>query len=140
MRTGCCKHFNGIQNNTCDAGVCYNDVTIDPDKPGRALRIPCMSEFRSGKKLDGEPAKCDKYQEPTKDEIAAFDAVIQAAVDRMTKCGPWIGRMKKAHPNGVSVAADTCPICGGIIRFGISSYNGHMRARCDTPDCINFIE
>lgn len=33
-----------------------------------------------------------------------------------------------------------CPICGeGEVRYQIQS-NGHMRAGCSTPDCVEWIE
>lgn len=38
MKAGNCRHFTGIQNDTCKAGVAYESVK---DKSVRPLRIPC---------------------------------------------------------------------------------------------------
>lgn len=43
MKIDTCKHFNGTRNTHCKAGVCYRDVTTDPDDiNGVAFRIPCI--------------------------------------------------------------------------------------------------
>ena len=33
-----------------------------------------------------------------------------------------------------------CPKCGKRIAFRVSSYNGHVHARCETLDCIAWME
>lgn len=33
----------------------------------------------------------------------------------------------------------SCPICKGTLYLGIS-YNGHRKGRCDTPQCVSWME
>jgi hypothetical protein len=33
-----------------------------------------------------------------------------------------------------------CPICGNTVRYWTSTYNGHLRVRCDTEGCIQMIQ
>jgi hypothetical protein len=33
-----------------------------------------------------------------------------------------------------------CPKCGKLLHYAISELNGHVRAKCDTPCCLCWIE
>lgn len=33
-----------------------------------------------------------------------------------------------------------CPCCEGELRYSVSGYNGHLRAKCDSPGCIEFMQ
>lgn len=52
--------------------------------------------------------------------------------------------IREKHPESNVFVKDTipCPLCNkGTVAFIISDhYNGHIHARCDTPDCINWCE
>jgi hypothetical protein len=95
MNRGTCKFYTGDHHNThCAAGVCYRDVTTEPDRlTGSAFRKPCIDweEFNRQHGKQGfdnqlqaeEWAKrghCDKREEPTDQEIADW----QAKMDRHT--------------------------------------------------------
>jgi len=41
MNEGTCKHFTGIMEKTCKAGVCYRDA-FNGKEAGIALRMPCF--------------------------------------------------------------------------------------------------
>lgn len=69
MKKGTCKHFNGCVNETCEAGVRYDDVTTEPEsRPGKALRVPCHSIpiFTAPSQLEQWERRgtCEKYEEP----------------------------------------------------------------------------
>lgn len=146
MRSGCCKHFNGSYHNThCDAGVCYRDVTPKPDEPGSAIRQPCRKpdddhDFRVLAET-GPQGVCNKYEEPTQEEIAADEAAWEAAKDRMFKSIPWTMKIKEANQGKNASGTDECPICGNVIHWSCAgAYNGHVHARCETENCLNFME
>lgn len=50
--------------------------------------------------------------------------------------GPW----KKGRA-GKTGQID-CPVCGqpAALRFSLAGYNGHVHARCFTPDCVSWME
>jgi hypothetical protein len=59
------------------------------------------------------------------DYIRARKAIILAAQGR----------------RGVSGRIDPCPICGiGPLAFAVASGNGHIRAQCETDNCVSFME
>jgi hypothetical protein len=35
----------------------------------------------------------------------------------------------------------TCPKCGGTLRFSVAiNYNNHVHGRCETSDCLTWME
>lgn len=58
-----CRHFNGIQNDACEAGINYRQEGIVPAKP---RGLACFG--------DVDPQPCSNYQPNTPVEIAAEEA------------------------------------------------------------------
>lgn len=90
MEIDTCKFYNGTLLNThCKAGVCYRDVTPDPDDTtGIAYRMPCI-DLGMYQKLHGRGlgmnevqkanydrrGHCDKREAPTIQEVEEHEAV-----------------------------------------------------------------
>jgi hypothetical protein len=152
MRPGTCKHFNGAHHNECcEAGVRYSDVTPDWDKPGRAIRLPCRNSLETytanpaaNESLSKEFAKrgtCPKYAEPTAAEIAEDEAETERLIARMMAVGPTMAKIKKEHAGQNWSGVLPCPVCGKANLHVVHvAYNGHVRAKCETADCVNFME
>ena len=131
-----CRHFNGIQNKTCEAGVNYDVLTED----GKYV-LPCKKNFIA---INRDPALCESFQTRTPEEATAYadrrlalmnrtlDACEAAHADAATK------GLRKGH-GGVS--SMPCPTkCGGILSYSVAGINGHMHARCETKDCVSWME
>lgn len=129
-----CRHFNGTQNDTCKAGVKYEDVR-DKDKRG----LPCFRDDLGGGK------HCDKCEFKTEAEVDAeveesnkrFQSTMtarKAIVDHLG--GPW-----KKGVGGASGAID-CPVCKipKALKFSRAGYNGHIHAQCATKGCVCWME
>lgn len=86
MNATTCKFNNGSFVNThCEAGVCYKDVTPDPDvNEGSAWRLPCSihtdRDFQNNGQRENYERRgtCEKFQLPTDEEIAQSDAEDEA--------------------------------------------------------------
>lgn len=145
-----CKHFNGTYHNThCEAGICYRDVTTEPDRlDGSGLRIPCRSEpiFNNPNQLEefAKRGTCEKFQFPTDAEIEADEAIWEEihrkSMERFTKIGPLVKRIKKDNKGKGNSGIAECPCCKGKLHWSIASVNGHVHMTCETDDCINFME
>ena len=125
-RLATCRHFTGIQNDTCGAGVEYRSVR-DTSGPGMA-RWPCTG--------DDCPIVCEKKSAFTAEEVDAQErrltetlAHIGAARAAIVKTGQQSGRVD-------------CPRCGGkgALRFTVSGCNGHVHAACKTTECLAWME
>lgn len=128
MRKGACKHFNGIQNDECAAGIRLDSI---PRIRTGGVSLPCL-------RADGKTA-CSKWEEPGDGELLAAEEDLKRLLLRLEQALPWINAMKAKFPNGTHREIDTCPVCGKTIAFRIAS-NHHMAARCETENCITFIE
>lgn len=140
-----CKHYNGSwHNKTCDAGVCYADVTPHPELPGSAIRQPCHRDYDKHAletfDLYGPPGICDKYKEPTAEERAEEEKAFEASLIRLQRSIPLINRIKQEHKGEDWVGYEVCPVCECAIWMSHAAMNGHVWGKCETEGCLNWME
>lgn len=122
---GRCCHFTGLQHDTCDAGVKYDDVKQD-------RRIPCLA-------WDANGATCEKAKWPTREEAEAEESAFEAAYARISTAMKAI-RALHGKQRGVA-GAMPCPNgCGGELRYSIAAYNGHIHGACSTEGCAQWMQ
>lgn len=146
-RQGTCKHFNGSHHNThCEAGMCYDQITPNASDPGSYYRMPCHRVFPDMKRAaevwaeHGTQGTCEKYEEPTSEDIAADDAAMEAAIARMKRTLPLCVRIKVEHEGENWKGVETCPECGGKLHLSHAACNGHVWGKCETEDCLAWME
>lgn len=69
-----CRHFNGVQNDACQAGVVYDEV-----QPA-GHHLPCLPHLVAKSKSKRPMGICDKCTFPTEEEARADLAEIDRAV------------------------------------------------------------
>ena len=129
-----CVHFNGIQNDKCEAGIEYR--TFRPEKPLGREWLPCLKA--------GECTSCEKRRWPTAEEVEAECQAMDRAIARTLSGLNAVAEdakkrgLGKGHGGAGQVA---CPVCGdGRINYSVSGYNGHRHAKCTTDECVSFME
>lgn len=125
-----CRYFNGVQNKTCKAGVNYDDV----------VPIPCIG-YRP---LDTvKQAECTKKSCWTREEAIKNEEEAEAATKRFFSgfkaAQEAAARLGLKKGNG-GTGTTECPVCKGVLRFSVASYNGHMWGQCDTKDCLSWMQ
>ena len=153
MKKGTCKFYNGDHHNKCcEAGVDYRSVTSEPDRlDGRAYRKPCVQwDNWKGSRGDGlspdqleewnKRGTCAQYQEPSAEEIDAYEAEMNAHIDKMKKAFAVIAQVKKAQKGKSWNGTVQCPVCGGKLHMTHAACNGHVWGRCETKDCVAWME
>lgn len=121
-----CAHFNGIQNDTCEAGVSY--------EPFRGS-LPCLKQFDKGLHV------CTSRRWITAEEAQAEHAEAEKAIARMNLALPLVSLFKAiTRDGGASSFSEPCPACQGTLRVQIARSNLHARVCCTTPGCIQWIE
>lgn len=150
MKHGTCKHYNGSFHNThCDAGVCYLEVTPDPDDiTGIHFRHPCfvrtpeqVAELNDGQReCYKRRGTCDKFEEPTDAEIAEEEAAFEKFADRFLLTLPLIQEIKESHKGHDWKGSEPCPECGGTLHLSHAAYNGHVWGQCETEGCLSWME
>jgi hypothetical protein len=120
-----CKHFTGIMDDVCEAGVRYDDVRETSTRP---YRLPC---------LDPE-LPCGARALPTRSEAEADRAETDASFERIRKA---LAAIREAAGGRRGVGGTiACPNCGGRLGYSIAGSNGHVHARCETPRCVSFMQ
>lgn len=127
MKKGTCRHFNGVQNETCKVGIRYDDFAF----PG----LPCIIKYRRS-----DLATCDRYEEPTDDEVAEWREYLDRRMEMHRKVGPAIVEIKRQHKGESWQGVIDCPCCGGRLHVSHAAYNGHCHGRCETDGCIAWME
>lgn len=123
-----CRHFNGVGNGKCEAGINYDDVQPLPCIPVSATTQTAQCALKSC--LTREEAEAERDRRDRRAE-EGFKAMTVAHNDAHEK-----GYIK-GHGGQSSVA---CPICEGTIRYSVASVNGHMMAGCTTKGCVSWME
>lgn len=125
-----CRHFNGVQNRTCKAGVNYDEL----------VPIPCIG-YRPGD--THRQAECDKKSCWTREEAVRNEKTREEetkkallAISAAHSAAKAIG-LKKG--NGGSGSTE-CPVCKGKLHFSVASINGHLWGRCETKNCVSWME
>lgn len=120
-----CVHFTGVHREQCAAGVEYAEFKT---------RLPCLKSF------GGEKIACMLRHWPTEAEIAKGVAEHEAAVAKIAHVLPIIAKVKREHFKENWHGTDTCPVCGGTLHLRIAKINGHVWGRCETADCLSWME
>ena len=71
-RMDMCRHFTGVQNETCDCGVIYKQMWVEGS-------LPCFTGLRAIRSA----GKCDSRDFPTRGEAVATLDAFNESVDRM---------------------------------------------------------
>lgn len=147
MNKGICKHFIGHGMPThCAAGVCYQDVTHNPEAIGSAFRVPCRlpsswtNPVYRDMASESTQGVCEKREFPTDEEVAESERQMAEFMRRVTLVDPVIGKLKKEHKGKSFQGEIECPACKGVLHVRISGYNGHAKVNCETEGCVSFIE
>lgn len=159
---GTCKFFNGFfargeansTNKRCDAGVQYRAEF----GPALSTNAPCIEHYvrtdhgtivspmekytvRPARQPGLYPAPCSRRCEPTDEEIEQDVQETNAWIDRsrvgIVAANAWRVRPKPAEDRKGVVE---CPICKGRLHMVQSSYNGHVHGKCETRDCLEWME
>ncbi len=132
---GRCVHFNGVQNDKCCAGIAYQQFRVDGP-----YQLPCIRHktFAGQERPDCQP--CEKQQMPTAEEVDKEIAESEAQTDKFMKLGPLIRSMKTKYRQSGFAGVVECPVCKGKLHMSVSSYNGHTRGKCETENCVAWIE
>lgn len=121
-----CRHFNGIQNDCCEAGVSFNQFTGS---------LPCL------KFTDKGTFTCDKRQFHTREEVEDEHAAMEAYIALLQRVQPVVSECKAiTRSGGVSSFSRVYPVCGAALRIEVARINLHARVHCATDGCARWIE
>ena len=122
-----CRYFTGLSHEYCDQGVKYLDVRR---KKNGALIHPC---------LEPECTNCQHREYPTLREAKQQVKESSAAYTRCVIAFTTIIKHTKGVRKGSGYLK--CPNCdNGRLLYSFTPNNGHLHARCSTPECCAVIQ
>lgn len=128
--TSHCRHYSYNRDPGRDPGP---TCALGVDLTGPGASRSCWPVDTS----TGAGVGCDRREEYTDDERAAWQVYADARVARMRLIVPLIPGKKDGRGKSGSFA---CPACGGTVRWSRAASNGHVWAACSTPNCFSIIE
>lgn len=128
-----CKHFNGVTNEKCKAGIVYDKIVGGYSSPSRKA-LPCII-FPDEKR---ERAVCECLEYLTMEELDAEEREVAEHFRKIAIARQAITEHMQGKFGGGEIQ---CPVCGtGKLSFVISEVNGHIHAKCTTCDCVAWME
>lgn len=128
-----CRHYS--YNREGDGPTCSQGV----DLSGRGASVICMpSGVQFGKTFEPCPWREDYTEEEQANwkEWARKTAIRSIAIMSLIP-----GSSTKKDDHWGESGKFQCPACGGgLVRWVRSTVNGHLAARCSTPDCFEVME
>jgi len=150
-----CRHFNGVQHDKCEAGICYKSLQAG------GLMLPCLPWHN-----DKPAADCDKYATYTSEEVAEQEREIERSISgTITARKAIVAELERRHAAGdktvvskphhdddfgetgcrsayvAGVGAIPCPVCKtGTLKYSRAACNGHVHAACSTDGCVRWME
>ena len=121
----------------CAIGIDLRSL-VGGDDLGWATRIPCL--VVDSIKPNGPIVSCSKYQEETEEEIAAKEREIEALLERHRKAEEVVRAFRVKYKNKSGQETVKCPVCEGKLHLSIAAYNGHVWGKCETKDCLAWME
>jgi hypothetical protein len=123
-----CVHYTGVSQGKCQAGIFYWSVKAKSSR-GRDT-YPCYNTLLTN------CAVCRRF---TRQEAEVFIRDVDAGwVSAVTALSAVLN-----HTNGQRRGSGEilCPNCkAGKLRYAFSPHNGHMAAKCTTPNCTSLVE
>ena len=129
-----CKHYNRhvwLERGDCDAGINVRQL-VGSDDTGWIKRTPCF-------KKDCSSIVCDKYEDYTEKELKDKVDWLEDIVKKMQIASPIIKKLKYDNPDG-GIGVIKCPVCSGDLHYSVAACNNHVHGRCETDDCLNWME
>ena len=144
-----CRHHSSPtpMTHACAIGVDIKAM-VPPGTFGGHYMLPCHTSTSLGV----HKRECAKRSLFTAAEVekqdAETDAAMQEAIRRLELTVPMIRRIKEKHrrtgrrggDGEVRTGVEPCPVCGNSMDWSLAGSNGHIAMKCQTPDCIAFME
>ena len=134
-----CTHYapkpGSLQSDYCALGCDASQRMKDARDAGEPNMTPCIGGHNTPNVLN----LCPKWQRRSLEHAEKRADSIEKMMRRMAVVDPVISAWRKKEPRGKAEVIE-CPACKGRLHLKQSSYNGHVSAKCETEDCVAFIE
>lgn len=135
-----CIHYDPRESKTgCSAGMDKEKIQCVPTPSSNVGRMIPWGPCIAGHTLESPCSHCPKWQRHTLMSAEKYADDVEKSIQRMMIVDPVIEAWRTKPPMGKSEVIQ-CPACNGRLHLSQAASNGHVRAKCKTNECVNFIE
>ncbi len=137
-----CEHYDpkpgSLTSDYCALGCGASEMMKKAREAGEPNMTPCIG----GHKTPNVLTICPKWQRRSLEYAEKRADDIEDMFRRMNVVGPVVTKWRTwSESNRVSKQeVIECPACKGRLHLRQSSYNGHVRGKCETEDCVAWVE
>jgi len=133
-----CVHYDpqpGQIKIGCKAGVDMDTVEKVSPSEGKPQWAPCIG----GHELPDPCKVCPKWERRSMESAEEYADSVEKLFRELEVATPLINEWRAKDPQGKAEVVE-CPVCKGRLHLLQAACNGHVHARCETDDCIHFME
>lgn len=132
-----CQHYKRGKgaDMVCTAGMDLKTLQKVPTGTRGIKWGPCIE----GHTLENPTSHCPHWVRRTRESAERYADAVEASVRRMELVSPVVSEWRSKPPIGKRETIE-CPVCHGRLDLSQSSYNGHVYGKCETPDCVSWME
>ncbi len=119
----------------CKAGVDFKTFKKVPTGDRQIIWGPCIE----GHTLANPLEHCPHWIRRTREMGEKRADAMEMAMKQMEVVMPVVDEWRKKEPFGKQEVIE-CPMCKGRLHLSQSSYNGHVHGKCETADCVSWME
>lgn len=134
-----CVHYAPREGNGCLAGMDREQIQCVPTEGMDGKRMLKWGPCINGHTLADPFSHCPKWERRSLEEAEKYADQVEASLQNMAVVQPAISAWRDKPPRGKTEVIE-CPACKGRLHLSQAACNGHVRARCETAECVNFIE
>jgi hypothetical protein len=136
-----CAHYKpkpgAVRSDYCALGCGASERMDAGRKAGQPNMTPCIGGHKAADVL----ALCPKWERRSMEHSIARADSFEEMFKRMEIVDPVVTKWRTIPKPATSRAeVIECPVCKGRLHLSQSSYNGHVHAKCETADCVAFME
>ena len=137
-----CEHYapqpGSLQKDYCALGCGASERMDAARKAGQPNMTPCIGGHTAQDPL----ALCPKWErrsleraEKRADSIAKHFGQLALVMPVVSKWRTWRRNYRVGKQEVIE-----CPACHGRLHLSQAAYNGHVHGKCETEDCVSWME
>lgn len=136
-----CEHYKpqpgSTQKDYCARGCGASERMLQARDAGEPRMTPCIG----GHKATNVLALCTEWKRRSLEHAQARADAFEAAMERMSIVMPVVSEWRTyPKPDFDRAEVIECPKCKGRLHLSQSAHNGHVHGRCETANCVAWME
>lgn len=137
-----CEHYapkpGSLTTDYCALGCGASAMMKKAREAGEPSMTPCIG----GHTTPNVITLCPKWQRRSLEHAEKRADDIEEMFRRMDLVGPVVAKWRTWSESNREGKREViaCPACKGRLHLSQSSYNGHVHGKCETEDCVSWME